>query len=103
MPAMALRTTSSARSIIRSAVAGGGEPARIAAVPVGHLAVRLARGQHHLVGVDHDDVVAHVDVGGEGRLVLAPQDRGHLGGQPAEHQAVGVDDVPGTGDVGGLG
>ena len=65
--------------------------------------LRLARGEHHLGGVDHDDVVAGVDVGGERRLVLAPQERGHLGGQPAEDQAVGVDDAPGAGDVGRLG
>ena len=48
-------------------------------------------------------MVAGVDMGGEGRLVLAPEDAGDLGGQAAEDQAVGVDDVPGTVDVGGLG
>src|SRR5581483_1562962 len=36
------------------------------------------------------------------RLVLAPQDAGHLGRHPPEHQTVGVDHVPGAGDVGGF-
>jgi hypothetical protein len=31
--------------------------------------------------------------------VLAAQDAGDLGGQPTEHHAVGVDDVPGTLDL----
>ena len=85
------------------AVPGGGEAPRVPAVTVGELALRLARCEHHLVGVHHDDVVTGVEVRGEHRLVLAPQHRGHLGGQPAEHQAVGVDDAPGTGDVGWFG
>ena len=62
--------------------------------------VGLAGGQDDLVGVDDDDVVTGVDVGREDRLVLAAQDVGDLGGQAAEHQALGVDDVPGAGDVG---
>ena len=41
-----------------------------------------------------DDEVAHVDVRGEGRLVLAAQQHGHLAGEPAEHDVGGVDDVP---------
>ena len=84
-------------------VAGGAETAGIAAVPIGQLGLGLVRGEHHLVGVDHDDVVTDVDMGGEGRLVLAAQHRGHLGGQSAQHQSVGVDDPPGTGDVGRFG
>ena len=85
------------------AVAGGGQPAGVAAVAVSHLAFGLARGHDDLVHVDNDDVVAHVGIGGERRLVLATQHRGHLGGQTAEHQAIGVDDVPGAGDIGWLG
>ena len=33
------------------------------------------------------------------RLVLALEHGGHLGGQPAQHDAIGVDDVPATLDV----
>ena len=57
----------------------------------------------HLGGVDDDHVVAGVDVGGEDRLVLAPQHPGDLGGQAAEDGAVGVDLEPDTLDVGRLG
>ena len=81
----------------------GLEAARVAGVAVDELLLGLVRGEHDLVGVDHDDVVAGVEVGGEGRLVLAAQDAGHLGGQAAEHQALGVDDVPVAGDLAGLG
>ncbi len=69
---------------------------------VGQLAPCLARGHHHLGGVDHDDVVAGVDVGGQDRAVLAAQDPCHLGGQAAEHEPVGVDDVPRALDLGWL-
>src|SRR5215212_10434053 len=75
------------------------EAARVARVPVGDLLLALAPGQPDLGRVDDDHVVAGVDVGGEDRLVLAAQDAGHLGGQPAEDLAVGVDDVPVAGQV----
>ena len=48
-------------------------------------------------------MVAGVEVRGEDRLVLAAQDAGDLGGHPAEHEAFGVDDVPGTLDLAGFG
>src|SRR4029079_12741550 len=54
----------------------------------------LAPGQADLLGVDDDDVVAAVDVRGEGRLVLAAQAHGDDRGEPAEHQPVGVDQHP---------
>src|SRR5580658_7332827 len=76
-----------------------GEATGVAAVVVHELLLGLVRGEHDLGRVDHDDVVAGVDVGGEDRLVLAPQARGHFGGQSSEHHALRVDDVPGPGDV----
>src|SRR5579872_2029556 len=85
------------------AVAGGGEPPRIAAVAIDDLLLRLVGREHHFGGVHHDDVVAGVDVRGEDRLVLAPQARGNLGGQASQHETVGVDDVPGPLDVVSLG
>jgi hypothetical protein len=68
-------------------------------VAVHDLAIALVRREHDLVGVHDDDVVARVEVGGEGGLVLAAQHPGHLGGEAAEDQAVGVDDEPGTLDL----
>ena len=62
-------------------LAGGAEldAARIAGVPVVALVGALVAGQLHLLGVDDDDVVAHVHVRREGRLVLAAQDLGDDG------------------------
>src|SRR5690554_3298218 len=67
------------------------------------LALGLVRGEHDLVGVHDDDVVAGVDVRRERGLVLAAQDAGDLGGHAAEHEVLGVDDVPGALDVGWAG
>src|SRR5215218_2143709 len=80
-------------------VRGGLEAARVAGVAVGDLLLELAPGEPHLGRVDDDHVVAGVDVGRVDRLVLAPQDAGDLGGQPAKDLAVGVDDVPVAGQV----
>jgi hypothetical protein len=59
-----------------------------------------------LLGVDcdlgsihHHDEIARIDVRGVNRLVLPPQDAGDLTGQPPQHHALGVDEVPGAGDV----
>ena len=71
------------------------DAARVARVAVDHLPLGLVGGEHDLGGVDDDHVVAGVEVRGEDRLVLAPQDPGDLGGHAAEHHALGVDDVPG--------
>ena len=68
-------------------------------MPVLHLLGGLVGRHHDLGGVDDDHVVAGVDVAGEGGLVLAAQHASHLGGHAAEHQAVGVDDVPGALDI----
>src|SRR5204862_2856394 len=75
------------------------EPAGVAAVAGDLLGVGLARREHHLVGVHDDHVVAGVDVGGEDRLVLAPQDASGLGAHAPQHHAVGIDDVPGALDL----
>src|SRR5919206_566243 len=52
-----------------------------------------------LGGVDHHDEIARVDMRGVDRLVLAPQDAGDLTGQAAQDDALGVDEMPGAGDV----
>ena len=74
-----------------------------AGVVVIDLLLALAAGQHDLVGVDDDDIVAVVDVRGVGRLVLAAQAHGDDRGEAADDQAVGVDQHPFLLDVGGLG
>ncbi len=66
----------------------------VAAVAVGERPVALAGGHDDLGGVDHDDVVAGVEVGGEDRAVLAAKHACDLGREAAENEAVGVDDVP---------
>src|SRR5580700_8393723 len=75
------------------------EAARVTRVPVGVLLLQLAAGQRDLGRVDHDDEVAGVDVRREDRLVLAPQQHGHVAGQAAEHDVRSVDDVPPTRNV----
>src|SRR5919112_3225747 len=53
------------------------DAAWITGVVVVHLLLALAAGEHHLVGVDDDDVVAAVDVGRVVRLMLATQAHGN--------------------------
>src|SRR3984893_19138088 len=72
------------------------QPARGAGIPGVHLAVHLAPGDEDARGVDDDDVVARVQVGCVGRLVLALQDLRHVAGEPAQRDARGVDHVPVT-------
>jgi len=84
-------------------VGTGPETTRVAGVVVDVLVGLLGTGQDHLAGVHDDDVVAGVDMGGEGGLVLAAEDRSHLGGKATEYQAISVDDVPRTLDLTCLG
>src|SRR5690554_2484701 len=84
-------------------VAGCRDAARVTRVAVGLLLRQLGAGQGNLVGVDDDDEVAHVHVGGEGRLVLAAKQGGRVAGQTAEYYVSGVDDDPVALDILGLG
>ena len=79
------------------------QAARVARVAVVELLGQLGAGEGHLVGVDDDDEVAHVHVGGEGRLVLAAQQGCHVAGETAEDDVVRVDDQPVRLDVSRLG
>ena len=47
-------------------------------------------------------MVAAIDVRGEARLVLAAQDVGDDRGEPADHQPVGIDQMPFLLHLGGL-
>ena len=74
----------------------------IAGVAVGELLVGLAIGQDDLVGVDDDDIVAAVLVGGELGLVLPTEQVRGLGREAAEDNVGGINDVPVLLDVAGL-
>src|SRR5688572_2404104 len=54
----------------------------------------LVAGQTNLVGIDHDDEIAGIDVRREQRLALAAQDGGDFTGQPAEDFALRIDHPP---------
>src|ERR1700678_3314575 len=79
------------------------DAADIAAVVIVDLLVELAAGEHHLVRVDDDHVVAIIDVRGEARLVLAAQPRGDDRSQAPDDEPLGVDEKPLLLDLGGLG
>jgi len=66
---------------------------------VGHLRARDA----DLPGVQHDDVVAHVDVRAVVSLVLALEAQRDLRGEPTERFTRGIDDKPVSPHGGGLG
>ena len=83
-------------------VARAFDPTGIPGVAVGDLFGFLTSGELDLRGVHHDHVVAGVHMGGEDRLVLAPEDGGDLRRKAPEHLAAGIDHVPATHDVRGL-
>ena len=64
--------------------------------------VDLAAGEDGLLRVDHDYVIAHVDVRGVGGLVLAPQMHGYEYGKTTDDEALGVDQHPLLLDLAGL-
>ena len=99
MPRMLRRTASSGLRPVEVAERLGLEAAGVPRVAVDDLALGLVGREHDLVGVHDDDVVAGVEMRGEGGLVLAAQDPGDLGGEAAEDHALGIDDVPGTLDL----
>ena len=74
------------------AAVGGADPAGVEHVG---LVLFLGAGEADLVGVDHDDVVTGVDVGGVGGLVTAAENIGDLDGNTAQDLILGVDDIPG--------
>ena len=51
-------------------------------------------GEANLFGVDHDDEITRIQVGGENRFVLAAQDVRHLDSETAQDRAVGINNVP---------
>ena len=70
------------------------DAARIAGMIVVLFLVQLRAGQLDLVAVDNDNMIACVNMGRIGRLVLATQYRSHLAGQTAQYEAISIDHVP---------
>ncbi len=56
--------------------------------------VPLVAGETDFFGVENDDVIARVGVGGVGGLILAAQNGGQLGAQAASHLIFGIHHVP---------
>ena len=68
-------------------------------MPVIDLVGALVAGEHDLVGIDDDDIVAAIHMRREARLVLASEPRGDQGRKPAHDEAFGIDEDPGLLDV----
>ena len=79
------------------------QPAFIPAVVPVKFLLFLAPGHAHAGGVDDDDMIASVDVGGVNRLVLALQQASCFGSHPAQNLTVGVNHVPLSDDGSGSG
>src|SRR5262249_4509642 len=79
------------------------DAADVAGVLVIDLLLHLAAGQHHLLGIDDDDVVAAVDMGRVSGLVLAAQAQRDDRSEPAANQALRADQDPLLVDFGRLG
>ena len=69
------------------------DPAGIACVPIVWLVALVAR-HLHFFSVDDDDIVAHIHMGREGRLVLAAQPHGDDRGKTTENNALSVNHDP---------
>ena len=70
------------------------DPPRIAGVGIVNLIGWLVPCDPHLAGVDNDDIVARVHVGGVVGLVFSAKTGGDLAGQAAKDPILGVDEVP---------
>ena len=60
--------------------------------------VAFGAGDPHLIGIDYNNIVAGIDVGGIFSLVLAAQTAGNLTGHTAQYFVLGVDHKPLTAD-----
>ena len=81
------------------AVLGFLQAANVAAVMVLDLLVQLLAGHDDLIGIDDDDVVTGINIGGVNGLVLTTQDVRNLAGKAAVNLTLSVNDIPLTGDV----
>ncbi|MNC88115.1 hypothetical protein D3C83_39020 [compost metagenome] len=75
----------------------------IGAVAVVQLVARLVAGDAQFFSIDHNDIIAGVDVGRELGLVLAAQAVRQRGCEPPEHLSGRVYEIPGARDFVRLG
>ena len=75
------------------------EVADIAGMMVIHFLLELVACENGLVSVDNNDMVAAIGIGRKGRLVLAAQQNGGLGGYAAHRLACCIKHIPIAGDV----
>ena len=68
--------------------------ADVAGVVLIQLLVQLVAGENGLIGVDDDDKIASIHMGGEDRLMLASQQGGSLSGYAAQGLVSSVDHIP---------
>src|SRR5262249_38378246 len=80
----------------------GLESAGIRRVAVVQPVARLVARDPQPRGIDYHDVVAHIQVLSECRLVLAAQVASHLRRQSTQRLAIGVNQSPGAGDFAGF-
>ena len=59
-----------------------------------NLLLDLIAGHANFIGVDHDDVIAGIQVRRKARLIFADQHARHFGGQPAENLVSGINYEP---------
>lgn len=67
------------------------------------LLLALRPGEGDFVGIDDHDEVAAIHMRSEGRLVLAAQQGGDVGGEATEDYIGGIDDMPVASDLAGFG
>ena len=68
--------------------------ADVTGVMIINLIGQLVAGQHDLIGVDDDHMIAGINVGSVGGLVFAAQNRGDLAGKASEHHTFSVYNIP---------
>ena len=76
---------------------------RVTGVTIPELTFPLVGRDTHLVGVDDDDMVTTVNVGGEIWFTLAAEQVSCGYSQATQHHISGIDDIPLTGNVTSLG
>jgi hypothetical protein len=77
-------------------------PAHVPRIKVIRFPAVFTAGHPHFVGIDNDDEITSIDVGGVHRLAAATQYIGDLDSEASENFVFGVDDVPLLVDIIGL-
>src|SRR5258708_21204429 len=75
------------------------DPLGMSAVALVGLRLQLRRGYRDLAGIEHDHMIAGVEVRGPGRLVLAGEDEGDARGETTQRLIRRIDDEPAALDL----